>query len=249
MNGWLEAILLAAFAAGLMGGAHCAAMCGGIVGAVCGPRADGGTVAGQWRHALAYNGGRIFSYAVAGALAGALGQGGLALRGGPLAQQTLLFMAGAVLLIMALYLAGVTPIARGLEAVGSIAWRRIQPYSRWFLPVDSVPRALGLGAVWGWLPCGMVYAVLLTAMATADVRHGALVMLAFGLGTLPNMLAIALLFGQFRKFAALRPVRLATGTVIGGLGIFGILKAMQPAAFAGDGLLCYVLPGLGSLLQ
>jgi len=248
MNGWLEAILLAAFVAGLMGGAHCAAMCGGIVGIVSTPRAASDRVIRQWRYALAYNGGRIFSYAVAGALAGALGQGGLALRGGPLAQQVLLFIAGATLLMLALYMAGVTPIARGLEAAGSIVWRRIQPYSRWFLPADSVPRALGLGAVWGWLPCGMVYAVLLTAMATADVRQGALVMLAFGLGTLPNMLALALLFGQFRKFAALRPVRLATGMVIGGLGIFSILKAVQPAAFARDGLLCYAIPGLSGLL-
>jgi len=246
MNGWLEAILLAAFVAGLMGGAHCAAMCGGIVGAVCKPSTDG-NAGGQWRHALAYNGGRIVSYAVAGALAGALGQGGLALRGGPLAQQMLLFIAGATLLLMALYVGGVTPVARGLEAAGSVVWRRIQPYSRWFLPVDSVPRALGLGAVWGWLPCGMVYAVLLTAMATADARQGALVMLAFGLGTLPNMLAIAMLFGQFGKVAALRPVRLAAGIVIGGLGIFGILKATQ-TAFAGDGLLCHAIPGLSSLL-
>jgi len=248
MNGWLQAMLLAAFFAGVLGGAHCAAMCGGIVGAVCRPRSDAATAA-QWRQALAYNGGRIFSYTVAGALVAALGQGGLALRGGPLAQQVLLAMAGATLLLMALYVAGVTPVARALEAAGSVAWRRIQPCSRWFLPVDSVPRALGLGAVWGWLPCGMVYAVLLTAAATADVRHGALVMLAFGLGTLPNMLAIALLSGQLRKFSALRPVRLAAGAVIGGLGVFGIVKALQPAAFGGDGLLCHAVPALSGLLQ
>lgn len=243
MNGWLEAVLLAAFVAGLMGGAHCAAMCGSIVGAVCKPGAGGGNSGGQWRHALAYNGGRIFSYAVAGALAGALGQGGLALRGGPLAQQTLLFIAGTTLLLMALYVAGVTPVARGLEAAGSIIWRHIQPYSRWFLPVNSVPRALGLGVVWGWLPCGMVYAVLLTAMATADVRQGALVMLAFGLGTLPNLLAMALLFGQLRKIAAWRPARIGAAVVIGGLGIVGILHATHPAAFAGGGLLCTAVAG------
>ena len=249
MNGWLELIVSSAFIAGLMGGAHCAAMCGGIVGAVCKPGAGGGSGTGQWRHALAYNGGRIFSYGVAGALAGVLGQGGLALRGGPLAQQLLLFTAGSTLLLMALYFAGVAPVARGLEAAGSVLWRHIQPYSRRFLPVDSVPRALGLGAVWGWLPCGMVYMVLLTAMTTADAGQGALVMLAFGLGTLPNMLAIALLFGQFRKFAALRPARLATAVIIGGLGIFGILKATQPAAFEGSGLFCTSIAELGALMR
>lgn len=248
MSGYLAPLLFAAFTAGLMGGAHCAAMCGGIVGVVCKPRAGGDMSAAQWRHALAYNSGRILSYAIAGGLVGALGQAGLWLRGGPLAQQALLFIAGITLLMLALYVTGVAPIARGLEAAGGIVWRRIQPYSRWFLPADSVPRALGLGAVWGWLPCGMVYAVLLTALATADARHGALVMLAFGLGTLPNLLAIALLFGQFRKFAARRPVRLATGIVIAGLGIFGILEATQPAAFAGDGLWCRAIPGLSALL-
>jgi sulfite exporter TauE/SafE len=246
MNGWLELIVSSAFIAGLMGGAHCAAMCGGIVGIVSGQRAGG---SGQWTHALAYNGGRIFSYMVAGALAGSLGQGGLWLRGGPLAQQMLMLLAGAMLLLMALYVAGVTPVTRGLEAAGSVVWRRVQPYSRSFLPANTVPRALGLGVVWGWLPCGMVYAVLLTALATADARHGALVMLAFGLGTLPNLLALVLLFGQFRKFAALRPVRVATALLIGGLGMFGMLKATQPGLFASDGLLCQVIPGLGSLLQ
>ncbi|MFN7085717.1 MAG: sulfite exporter TauE/SafE family protein [Burkholderiales bacterium] len=246
MNNWLQAMLLAAFLTGVLGGAHCAAMCGGIVGAVCRPRSGAGA---QWCQALAYNGGRIFSYTVAGALAGALGYGGLALRGGPLAQQILLAMAGTTLLLMALAVAGVTSVARALEAAGGVIWRRLQPYSRWFLPVDSMPRALGLGALWGWLPCGMVYAVLLTAVATADVRHGALVMLAFGLGTLPNMLAIALLSAQLRKFSALRPVRLAAGAVIGGLGVFGIVKALQPAAWGSDGLLCHAVPALSSLLQ
>lgn len=249
MNGWLELVVSSAFLAGLMGGAHCAAMCGGIVGLVSRPHAGSEHTKRQWRHALAYNGGRIFSYAVAGALAGALGQGGLWLRGGPLAQHVMMFFAGAMLLLLALYVAGVTPVVRGIEAAGAVVWRRVQPYSRWFLPADTVPRALGLGAVWGWLPCGMVYALLLTAMATADAGQGALVMFAFGLGTLPNLLAISLLYGQIRKLGTLRPLRIASSMVIGGLGVFGILKATQPAVFAVDGLLCRVLPGLSGLLQ
>ncbi|MCW5606297.1 MAG: sulfite exporter TauE/SafE family protein, partial [Burkholderiales bacterium] len=168
MSGWLEPMVSAAFVAGLMGGAHCAAMCGGIAGMICSPGSGSGKMASGWRYALAYNGGRIFSYTVAGALAGALGQGGIWLRGGAFLQHALMFFAGAMLLVLALYTAGVAPRARGLEAAGGIVWRRVQPYSRHFLPVDTVPRALGLGTVWGWLPCGMVYAVLLVALATAD---------------------------------------------------------------------------------
>lgn len=249
MNGYLELLVLAAFAAGILGGAHCAAMCGSIVGIVCGPCRGRDDTRFKLRYALAYNGGRIFSYTVAGALAGALGQGGLWLRGGPLVQQVLLFAAGVTLLMLALFMAGVTPIGRAMEAAGAVVWRRLQPYSRRFLPVNSMPRAVGLGTLWGWLPCGMVYAVLLTALATADARYGALVMLAFGLGTLPNLLAIAVLFGQFTKVIALRPARVAAAAVIAGFGIFGILKATQPAAFASDGLLCYAIPGLSGLLH
>jgi len=244
MNGWLELIVSSAFVAGVMGGAHCTAMCGGIAGAAC-----GGKRRGAMRFALAYNAGRIASYGAAGALAGALGQAGLWLRGGALVQQLLLAAAGGALIGLALYLAGAAPFMRAIESAGSLAWRRIQPYSRWFLPVDSLPRALGLGALWGWLPCGMAYAVLLSALATGNAWHGALVMLAFGLGTLPNLLALSLFFERLTKWGRARPVRVAAGVVIGGFGVLGILKAAQPAAFAADGLLCRLAPGLSALLQ
>ncbi len=247
MSGWLEAVLAAAFVAGLSGGAHCAAMCGGIVGAVCGRRGDGGGT--RWRYAFAYNAGRITSYTVAGALVGVLGQAGLWIRGGAFAQQLLLAAAGASLIVLALYVAGVTPLMRTVETAGSMLWRRIQPYSHCFLPVDSLPRALGLGLVWGWLPCGMVYAVLLTALATGNVLHGALVMLAFGTGTLPNLMALTLFFDRLGAWSRVRVLRATAGVLIGGFGLFGILKAAQPALFASDGLLCRVAPGLSVLLQ
>jgi uncharacterized protein len=242
MSGWLELMLSTAFVAGLMGSAHCAAMCGGISSVICAPRP--GTVAVNWRFVLLYNTGRMASYAAAGALAGALGQTGLLLRGGALAQHAMVFFSGAVLVVLALCIAGVTPLMRGLEAAGGAAWRRIQPYSRRFLPVDSAPRALGLGAVWGWLPCGMVYAVLLSALASADARHGALVMLAFGMGTLPGMLAAALLVGRVKHITAQRPLRLAAAALVAAIGAYGMYKALQPAVLSGDGLLCLLPAGL-----
>lgn len=247
MNGWLEAMLVAAFAAGLMGGVHCAAMCGGIVGAVCKSQAaDSGA---RWRVALAYNGGRILSYCVAGGIAGAVGQAGLAFRGGAFAQHTLLAAGGAALVMLGLYLAGIAPFMRAVESVGAAVWRRIQPWSRHFLPVDSVPRALGLGAVWGWLPCGMVYAVLLTALASGDARHGALVMFAFGAGTLPNLLSFNFFFDRLERWRRVRLVRVAASLLIVAFGAAGIFKALHPAAFAADGLFCQYAPGLAALLQ
>jgi hypothetical protein len=244
MSGWLQLLAGSAFVAGLLGGVHCAAMCGGLVGAACGSRRER-----ILRYALGYNLGRIASYTVAGALAGAFGQAGLWLRGGPLAQQAMLVLASLALLALGLYLAGVSPVMRAVENAGSVLWRVLQPYSRWFLPVDSMPRALGLGALWGWLPCGMVYAVLLTALATADPLHGALVMLAFGIGTLPNLLAIALLFERMSTWRRARPVRVVGGTLIAVFGVLGILKAAIPSAFAADGLLCHFVPPLAALAR
>ncbi|MGQ0525894.1 MAG: sulfite exporter TauE/SafE family protein [Betaproteobacteria bacterium] len=242
MSGWLQVLATSAFIAGLLGGVHCAAMCGGLVGAACGGRRER-----VLRYALGYNLGRLASYTAAGALAGALGQAGLWLRGGALAQQAMLALASMALIALGLYLAGVAPFMRAVESAGGALWRLLQPYSRWFLPVDSMPRALGLGALWGWLPCGMVYAVLLTALATGDAAHGALVMFAFGLGTLPNLLAIALLAQRLSACPRARPVRVFGGALIGVFGALGIAKAALPAAFAADGLLCHIVPGLAAL--
>jgi sulfite exporter TauE/SafE len=243
MSGWLQVLATSAFIAGLMGGAHCAAMCGGLVGAACARREQ------RLKYALAYNLGRIASYTVAGALAGTVGQAGLLLRGGPALQSAMLALASGALIMLGLYLAGAAPFMRAVEAAGTVLWRGIQPYSRWFLPVESVPRALGLGALWGWLPCGMVYAVLLTALATGSAWQGALVMLAFGLGTLPNLLAFAVLFDRLAKWRNARPARILAGATLAVFGVIGILGLMQPDALASDGLFCRYVPGLAALLH
>lgn len=240
MNGWLEAVALAAFSAGLLGGVHCAAMCGGVLTA-CAPSVTSGS-RGRFRFALAYNAGRIASYCVAGALVGGLGQGALALHAGPAIQHALLVLAGASMLALAAYMAGAGAFVRRLEAAGSVVWRRLQPYTRWFLPANTLPRALGLGALWGWLPCGMVYGVLLIALATGNALEGAFVMLAFGAGTLPNLLAISLAAGSLHRARRKRGVRAAAAAAMATLGVLAIAGVIHPAAFGADGVLCRVLP-------
>lgn len=247
MSGWLQAMLLAAFMAGLLGGAHCAAMCGGIVSLTCGNPAQGARR--RWTFQLAYNGGRIASYVVAGALAGALGQAGVALRGGALAQHLLLFFMGATLLVLALNVAGVRPVSRGIEAAGAVLWRRVQPFSRHFLPVRSPWHALGLGALWGWLPCGMVYAVLLIALASGAAGEGAMLLAAFGLGTLPNLLLMGTVMAHVRRWLQWNGVRYAASGLIAVVGVYGMLHVLQPAAMRQDSLLCQVAPGLAELLR
>ena len=246
MNGWLEIVLASALVAGLAGGAHCAAMCGGLVGIACGRKSDGTGRSVWWGRALAYNAGRIASYVAAGVLAGGLGAAGLSLRATPLTQQALLAIMSLALILFALHLGGFTPFVRAIESAGGTLWRHIQPHSRRFLPVDSTPRAFGLGVLWGWLPCGMVYAALIAALATANPLHGGLVMAAFGLGTLPNLLAIGAWFGFVVRLARARSGRILCALLIAGVGIFGIVKATQPATVAGDWL-CITLPGIASL--
>jgi sulfite exporter TauE/SafE len=236
MSGWLQLVATAAFTVGLLGGVHCAAMCGGIV-AACTPARCGG-VAARWRYALAYNAGRIGSYTVAGALAGAAGQGALMVRGGPVAQQAMLGMAGVSMLLLALYLAGVTRAMKPLERAGARLWRLVQPYSRAFLPANTLPRALGLGAVWGWLPCGMVYGVLLTALASGDAVEGAVIMAAFGLGTLPNVLAIAAVAGRVSRKGARPVLRRVAAVFIALLAGSALWDAVHPASLAAFARLC-----------
>jgi sulfite exporter TauE/SafE len=247
LDGWLQTMAFTAFMAGLLGGAHCAAMCGGIVSLTCAPGADGKPRGPSYP--LAYNFGRIASYVLAGALAGALGQAGMALRGGALAQHLLMFLMGATLIVVALNVAGVRPVTRGIEAAGSLLWRQVQPVSRHFLPVTAPWQALGLGALWGWLPCGMVYAVLLTALASGNAAEGALILAAFGLGTLPNLLLIGSAVGRVKRWMQISGVRYVASLLIAAVGIYGMLHVLQPSAQQPDSLLCRMAPGLAELLR
>jgi len=173
--------LLAMVGIGLLGAGHCIGMCGGIatgLGLASGERPG--------RLVLGYNLGRVLSYGMAGVLVAALGYWGreyLAL--GP----TLRIVAAIILVLMGLYLADWWRALVHLERVGSRLWRLIQPLGRRLLPVRSLPHALLLGMVWGWLPCGLVYSALAYAATAPSPWEGGLMMLAFGLGTAPAMVA------------------------------------------------------------
>lgn len=214
--------LLALFIVGLLGGGHCAGMCGGIVAALS---AASGLQAPQGRASviihLAYNGGRIASYALAGLLVGAVGY----LAGNLLpVQRGLYLLASLMLVALGLYLLGITRSLAWLENAGQGVWRRIQPTTRRFLPVRGVAQALPLGFLWGWLPCGLVYSALATALASGSAGQGALLMLAFGLGTLPNLLLAGLLLARFRRFAQARVTRVVSGLLVLAYGLYGLLN-------------------------
>ena len=243
MNALLEVALAAAFIGGIAGGAHCAGMCGGIVHALC-TTSEGHAGGRRLHYLLAYNAGRVASYACAGALAGAIGQAGLLTRAAPVLQPVLFALASLMLVALGLYLAGAVPMITRLELAGARLWRAIQPLTRHLLPVDTLPRALGLGALWGWLPCGMVYAVLLTALALGSWWQGAAIMFVFGVGTLPNLLGLGLLSKQIAQLRRAGLARACAGGLVTVFGIYSLFGVFHSSAPAGDGLLCHVMPGL-----
>ncbi|RLJ63560.1 sulfite exporter TauE/SafE family protein [Sulfurisoma sediminicola] len=217
-----DSVFLSLFIVGFLGGGHCVGMCGGIVGALA---LQGDGTGPRWPLHLAYNAGRIASYAIAGAIVGALGS--LTVVAGPTLplRQGLYLLASLMLVAMGLYLIGMTGSLAWLERAGQGIWRRIQPLTARFLPVRGVAQALPLGLLWGWLPCGLVYSALVSALATGSPAKGAAVMLAFGLGTLPNLLLAGYVFARFRGFAQARAVRLASGLLVLGFGVVGLWRA------------------------
>lgn len=216
-----EFSLIAVFFVGLLGGVHCLGMCGSLVGIFTSQLPKDRP---RWPFHLAYSSGRIGSYAVAGALAGAIGQAGLLMRDAVPVQHLLFALSSFMLILLGMYLAGGWGAVRRIEKLGGWLWKRLQPYTKQLLPVNTVPRALGLGVLLGWLPCGLVYSVLVTSLATGNAAQGALIMAAFGLGTLPNLMAIGLFWDNLKRHAQAPRVRLAAGLLVAGFGVYGLFK-------------------------
>jgi len=208
--------LLSAFVVGLLGGVHCVGMCGGIVGAL----SFGLPAERNLPILLAYNVGRISSYTLAGALMGALGFYFSGLLPVQTAQKALLSLAGLFLILMGLYLAGWWNVLSRVERAGGALWRRIEPLGRGLLPVRSVRHGLLLGLLWGWLPCGLVYSALVWTVSSGGALDGALLMLAFGLGTLPNLLLMGVAAAQLNRWVKRPAVRAVAGTLV---IVFGVL--------------------------
>jgi len=190
-------------------------MCGGLMGALtlAIPPAQRGR---RLRLLVAYNVGRVLSYTAAGLM---LGMAGWAVANSP-AVLVLRIMAALLLIAMGLYLAGWWSGLTRIEAMGRGLWRHIQPVASRLLPVSSLPRALLLGALWGWLPCGLVYSTLLWAASQGNALHSAALMAAFGLGTWPVLLATGLAAERVNRLLRQRSVRVAGGMLVVLFGVW-----------------------------
>ena len=207
-------VVTASFVTGFLGSAHCFGMCGGISGLFA-VNASVASLRTQFPKAIAYNLGRILTYAIIGAGVAVLGKSAVASI--PALMAPIRLASGALIIFVGLQLAFGGRILAPLENAGARLWKRIAPAAKGLVPVNTIPQAFGLGLIWGWLPCGLVYSVLLLAATTAEPAGGGLVMIAFGLGTMPAIDATGVSASKLAQFMSGK--RMGAGLLIVLLGL------------------------------
>lgn len=203
---------ITAFLLGLFSTVHCIAMCGSVIGALTLslPVEVRESQRKMFPYVFNYNVGRLLSYGIAGAVVGLISSPLAAFDG----HTVLRYLSFIVMVAMGLYLAGWFPKFARMERVGAPIWKWLQPMGQKLLPVRKHSQAFFLGMIWGWLPCGLVYAGLAVAATSGDPVNGALVMLAFGAGTLPAVMGSGLFTGFLASMARVKHLRQIAGVSI-----------------------------------
>lgn len=224
----MEGYLPVAFAVGLLSSFHCIGMCGGIMGALTFSLPSGlrDQMGKMLPFVLAYNLGRLLSYGIAGALFGLFGAGLFDMLEPWLGQGWPQRLAALVMIAIGLNIAGLLPQLAGIERLGGMLWRGLEPFGRALLPVRALPQAFLYGMVWGWLPCGLVYTMLVAAAGQGSPLSGGAMMVAFGLGTLPSVVMTGVLAGRVQHLARRPGFRLMAGA---GVALFGVVALAYPS--------------------
>ena len=236
-----QSALIGAFLAGLLGGLHCFAMCGGWIAAVSRP---GATIPLQPAFQLrtgqvAAHAGRLTTYVLLGAAFGAAGGAAFAIAIAPL-QRGMYVAANVLLLLLALSLVVRGGAFGALERAGLAAFRKLLPAVTRLAPRAGIAPRYALGGVWGFTPCMLVYGVLPVALLAGSAMDGALVMLAFGLGTLPNLLAAGWTLARSQRWFADARYRYAAAAIIAGFASLGLYRAWFVPEALGQGPFCLV---------
>lgn len=208
----------AALLTGLLGSAHCAAMCGGIATGF-----SAGAPRNGWWPALQTNLGRVGGYALAGAIAGGIGGGIVRLARLDWLALGLRAMVGIVLIVVALRLLDRHNRLAFLPRPGTGLWRRLRPLQQRLLPADTAFKRLGLGMLWGWLPCGLSTSLLVAAWLQADALAGALTMATFGLGTLPVMVSLTWSGARIGRWLQRPGLRMAAALLVLSAGVLTLV--------------------------
>lgn len=220
-----HSFLLVAFLMGTFSSTHCLHMCGVIVGTLTlslKPEIRENK-AQLFSFVLSYNVGRITSYTIGGFLIGILES----IITSPLeethGQVLMKLLSAAVMTGAGLYIAGWLPKFSYIEKAGSSFWKILEPFGRKLIPVESRKHAFLFGIIWGWLPCGLVYTALALAATSGSFIKSALVMMAFGLGTLPAVLGAGIMVGIISRLLRMQGVKQTVGIMLVALAIFSSL--------------------------
>lgn len=225
--------LSAAFIAGIAGSTHCFAMCGGLAGALgMRARATATSASAAFGNAASYHLGRLSGYTTAGAICGFIGATLQAVADLARIGATLRIASGVLLILIALRMLSPWNPLRWLETLGAKFWRRLQPFTLGTGKLTGHAHAVALGFLWGWLPCGLIYSMLLFAALSGSALNGAAILFAFGLGTLPSMLTSSMLASQMQRLLKSRWPRFASGALLLMFGAWMIWISLPAAGHA-----------------
>jgi len=242
--------LFSAFIIGLLGSGHCLVMCGGITtmltSAINQPKSSNSSLGdiaikevganeisqsscspkvNQLSLILFYHVGRIASYCIIGAIVGFTGSIAARNIGMPIAGLRL--FAAIFLILLGLYIGQWLLWLNRIEALGKGLWGYLSPLSKHVIPVNNAKKSFGLGVLWGWLPCGLVYSTLTWALASGSSLTGAAIMLFFGLGTLPALLTISFGISSIKNLLVKPAFRKIMAISLVCYGIYSFIVAYQ----------------------
>lgn len=220
--------LLSALLIGLIGSSHCLVMCGGIASALQ-LTMPAASAKRKLALQLLLSLGRLTTYSLFGALVGYFGASAMQVAGASLLWLRLL--AGLLLLMMALYISRIWFGLLLLERLGQTVWRHVHPIAQQLLPLNSAAKAYAYGICWGALPCGLVYSTLGWSLASGSSLHGSLLMLAFGLGTLPAILLTGSAANALVKLKNALWFRYIAALLLGGYACYTIWLAIRRLVF------------------
>lgn len=240
-------VLISAWLVGALGGVHCLAMCGGFMAAIVARDGGPGDAAVPLlparaivRQQLNYHAGRIATYMMLGAAFGIAGAAALRAVDILPVQRALYVIANVFLLFLGLRLATCTPGVAWLQRSGARAFGSALPMLRPLLQRPGPAGRITLGLVWGLVPCALVYSVLPLALFAGGLWQGAAVMLAFGLGTLPNLMATSLLLDRAKPIFERDTLRFAAAALLVAFAVVGIYRALYIPNALAQGPFCLV---------
>lgn len=213
----MEYSYFAAFLVGLMGSAHCIGMCGGFMAALSSqiPTFDHESrLFTILKFQLTYGIGKIISYSIAGILCGAITSSIHSLFEIKFYLIFLRFFAGFMMIIAGLYISNIWRGLTYIEKFGYYFWQKIQPFSKNLLPINSLGKAFNAGLIWGWLPCGLVYSMLTWAIASASMIKGGMILMSFGIGTLPVLVLTGIAAKNLALLVQHKTIQLISGLAL-----------------------------------